>query len=95
LAAPVSSEISDTRNFATDNVSIAMQRIFDTPDIWHLDIAKGLKQLLSERHCDLDFLLQSGATTVAQELGIENYVAQIIIDAAKKATTKWFTFFCP
>jgi len=36
----------------------------------------------------LNFLLQSDATTVVQELGIEKYVAQIIIEAAKKATTE-------
>jgi len=65
-----------------------MHRIFDAPDIRRLDIADGLKQLLLERRCDLNFLLQSDATTVAQELGIEKYVAQIIIDAAKKATTE-------
>jgi hypothetical protein len=83
-----SSEISERDSLATENVSIAMQRIFDTPDITDLDLADGLKQLLSERHCDLNFLLQSDAATVAHELGIEKYVAQIIIDAAKKATTK-------
>jgi hypothetical protein len=65
-----------------------MRRIFDAADIRHLDIADGLKQLLYEKHCDLNFLLQSDAATVAQELGIEKYVAQIIIDAAKKATTE-------
>ena len=83
MTSPISTEIPDI-----DNVSIAMQRIFATPDISSLDLADGLKQLLFERHCDLNFLLQSGAATVAQELGIENYVAQIIIDAAKKATTE-------
>jgi len=65
-----------------------MNRIFGTPDIFCLDLPDGLKQLLSERHCNLNFLLQSDAATVAQELGIDKYVAQIIIDAAKKATTE-------
>jgi hypothetical protein len=88
LASLVSSEISDKDNLATDNVSTAMQRIFAKPDIFGLDLADGLKQLLFERHYDLDFLLQSGVATVAQELGIETYVAQIIINAAKKATTE-------
>jgi hypothetical protein len=88
LTSTVSSEISDTDNFETDNVSMTMQRIFDTPDISRLDIADGLKQLLYEKHCDLNFLLQSDAATVADELGIEKYVAQIIIDAAKRATTE-------
>jgi hypothetical protein len=62
---PVSSEISDADSFTNDEVSIAMQRIFDNPDISSLDLADGLKQLLSERHYDLNFLLQSDAATVA------------------------------
>ena len=75
-------------DFAADSVSAAMQHIFDAPGIRHLDIADGLKQLLYEKHCDLDFLLQSDAATVAHELGIEEYVAKIIIGAAKKAITE-------
>ena len=88
MTSAVSSEISDADNFATDSVSIAMQHIFTTPEIFRLDLADGLKQLLYEKHCDLNFLLQSDAATVAHELGIEKYVAKIIVDAAKKATTK-------
>jgi hypothetical protein len=84
---PPASEISDTDNSAADSVSVALQHIFGSPGIRDLDIADGLKELLYDKHCDLDFLLQSDAATVAQELGIEKYVAQIIIDAAKKATT--------
>jgi hypothetical protein len=64
-----------------------MQRIFEATDIRDLDLADGLEQLLQERHYDLNFLLQSDAATVADELGIEKYVAQIIIEAAKRATT--------
>jgi hypothetical protein len=88
LASTASSEISDADKFSTDNVSIAMQHIFATSEIFLLDLADGLKQLLYEKHCDLNFLLQSDAAIVAHELGIEKYVAKIIIDAAKKATTK-------
>jgi hypothetical protein len=85
VTSPVYSEVADTN---TDSVSIAMQRIFDRPEICNLDLADGLKQLLQEKHYDLNFLLQSDAATVAEELGIEKYVAQIIIDAAKKATAE-------
>jgi hypothetical protein len=88
MTSPVYSEISDTNNLVTDSVSIAMQRIFETPDIYDLDLADGLKELLQEKHYDLNFLLQSDAATVAEALGIEKYVAQIIIDAAKRSTTK-------
>lgn len=74
--------------FADDSVSLAMQRIFSQPEFYDLDIADGLKQLLYEKKSDLNFLLQSDATSVAGELGIEEYVAKIIIDAAKKKATE-------
>jgi hypothetical protein len=62
----------------------------NAPDIGRLDIADGLKQLLFEKNCDVNFLLKSDAATLAQELGIEKYVAQVIIDAARKAITEYF-----
>ncbi len=52
-----------------------------------MDLADRLKQLLYEKHCDLNFLFQSDAATVAHELGIEKYVVKNIVDAAKNATT--------
>jgi hypothetical protein len=85
---PASNESSDGEKFAADNVSLAMQRIFALPDIYRLDIADGLKQLLDEKKCDLNYLLQSDATSLADELGIEKHVAKIIIDAAKKTATE-------
>jgi len=90
LASPGSSEVPDRDDFTDDSISAAMHHIFDASSIRTLDIADGLKQLLLERRCDLNFLLQSDAATVAQELGIEKYVAQIIINAAKKAITEYF-----
>lgn len=75
---------SDPEEFANDSVALAMKRIFSRPEIYLLDLADGLKQLLYEKKCDLDFLLQSDAASVARELGIEEYVAKIIINAAKK-----------
>jgi hypothetical protein len=85
---PGSYKLSDEEKFADDKVSLGMQHIFSLPDIYRLDIADGLKQLLHEKRCDLRFLVQSDATSVAHELGIEEYVAKLIIDAAKKTTTK-------
>jgi hypothetical protein len=79
---------SDLEKIADDSVSLAMKNIFSPPDISQLDIADGLKQVLYEKNCDLNFLLQSNAASVAGELGIEEYVAKIIIDAAKKQTTE-------
>ncbi len=77
-----------TTSEADDSVSLAMKHIFSLLDISQLDIADGLKQLLYEKKCDLNFLLQSDAAFVAHELGIEEYVAKIIIDAAKKQATE-------
>ena len=79
---------SNVEKFTDDSVSLAMKHIFSLLDISQLDIADGLKQLLYEKKCDLNFLLQSDAASVAHELGIEEYVAKIIIDAAKKQATE-------
>ena len=78
---------SDTEKIANDSVALAMKHIFQ-PEIYHLDLADGLKQLLYEKKCDLNFLLQSDAASLAHELGVEEYVAKIIIDAAKKQATE-------
>jgi hypothetical protein len=61
-----------------------MKHIFSLPEIKDLDIADGLKQLLNEKNCNLNSLLQSDAAPVAEDLGIEEYVAKLIIDAAKR-----------
>jgi hypothetical protein len=71
--------------FADDSVASAMKQMFSQPEICHLDVADGLKQLLYEKRYDLNSLLQSDIGSVAQELGIEEYVAKIIINAAKEA----------
>jgi len=71
-----------------ESVALAMKRIFPQPDIHQLDIADGLKQLLYEKNWDLSLLLQSDVTLLARELGIEEFVAKTIIDAAKRKTTE-------
>jgi hypothetical protein len=40
---------SEVAKFADDSISLAMQHIFALPDIYQLDIADGLKQLLDEK----------------------------------------------
>ena len=74
----------DLEKFADDSVALAMKHIFPPSEICHLDIADGLKQLLNEKKYDLNSLVQSDAASVADELGIEEYVAKIITDAAKR-----------
>lgn len=85
---PASYRKSEDEKLAVDNISSAMQHIFVLPDIYHLEIADGLKQLLFEKRRDLNYLVQSDPGSLANELGIEVYVAKLIIDAAKKTTTK-------
>jgi hypothetical protein len=71
-----------------DSVALAIMHIFSHPEIYDLDIADGLKELLYEKKYDLDSLLQSDAASVAHELGIEEYVAKMIINAAKRKASE-------
>lgn len=71
-----------------DNIALAMKHIFPNPDIFSLDIADGLKHLLYEKKYDLSSLLQSDTASVAHELGIEEYVAKMIINAAKRKASE-------
>jgi hypothetical protein len=57
-------------------------------DINKLEIAEGLKQLLLNKGCDLNFLLQTEPATLAHQLGIDEYVANLIIRAAKETSAR-------
>jgi hypothetical protein len=71
-----------------DSVALAMKHTFPNPEIYDLDIADGLKELLYEKKYDLKSLLQFDAASVARELGIEEYVAKMIINAAKRKASE-------
>jgi hypothetical protein len=71
-------------NIADDSVALAMKHIFSQLELSELDIADGLKELLYEKKYNLDSLLQSDAASVSSRLGIDEYVAKMIIDAAKR-----------
>jgi len=59
------------------------------PGIQMLEIAIGIKDsLIAAGFTSLDSLLRSSPTEIATILGIEFYVAKLIIDAAKKAAGK-------
>jgi len=75
---------SDSKKFADDSVALAMKHIFSQLEINELDIADGLKELLYENKYDLNSLLQSDAESLSGRLGIEEYVAKMIINAASK-----------
>jgi hypothetical protein len=57
-------------------------------DINKLGLPEGLKQLLENKKCDLNFLLQVEPAVLAQQLGIDEDIAKMIIKAAKDANSK-------
>jgi hypothetical protein len=65
-----------------------MNHIFSQLEINELDIADGLKELLYKKRYDIDSLLQSDGASLADELGIEEYVAKIIMSAARRKSTE-------
>jgi hypothetical protein len=71
-------------NIADDSVALAMKHIFSQLELSELDVADGLKELLYEKKYNLDSLLQSDAASISGRLGIDEYVAKMIIDAAKR-----------
>ena len=71
-------------NITDDSVALAMKHIFSQLELSELDIADGLKELLYKKKYNLDSLLQSDAASVSGRLGIDEYVAKMIIDAAKR-----------
>jgi hypothetical protein len=75
-------------NISDDSVALAMKHIFSQLELSELDIADGLKELLYEKKYNLDSLLQSDAASVSDRLGIDEYVAKMIIDAAKRKAIK-------
>jgi hypothetical protein len=79
---------SKIEKLADESVASAVKHIFPQPEIYSLDIADGLKQLLYEKNWDVSFLLQSDAASLAGELGIEEFVVKMIINAAKRKATE-------
>jgi hypothetical protein len=57
-------------------------------DINKLDLPDGLKQLLENEKCDLNFLLQVEPAALAQQLGIDEDIAKLIIKGARDADWK-------
>jgi hypothetical protein len=65
-------------------LAVAAQNQFALSNIHQLDIADGLKELLLNKNYDLDILLQSEPSSLATELGIDEYVVKLVINAAKR-----------
>jgi hypothetical protein len=62
--------------------SVQSQLIKDSIIINQLDVADGLKNLLISHDFTLKLLLSVSSTDLAEILGIDEYVARMIIDAA-------------
>ena len=58
------------------------------PVIQMMEIAPGLKEMLSDAGFTIETILKSGPSEIAVLLGIDLYVAQIIFDSAKKTIDK-------
>ena len=57
------------------------------PDVQDLALAQGIKDSLEDAGFDtVDSILKEPSLDISNKLGIEPYVAQIIKDAAKRAT---------
>lgn len=54
-----------------------------------LDIADGLKELLIKNGFTLEALLNTSSSEIAEFLGIDKYVAEIICTAAKKSSNHY------
>jgi hypothetical protein len=61
-----------------------------SPGIQMLEVAIGIKDsLMAAGFTSLDSLLRSSPTDIAAILGIELYVAKLIIDAARSAAAQY------
>jgi hypothetical protein len=55
-----------------------------------LEIADGLKELLISKNITITMLLDTPVSELAKILGIDNYIAKLIHDAAKKTVKPVF-----
>ena len=52
----------------------------------YLDIPKGLIELLQAHGFTIELILESGPSQIAEKLGIDNYIAQIIFEKTRNNT---------
>jgi hypothetical protein len=58
-----------------------------------LDIADGLKELLIKYGFTLEVLLNTSSSEIAEFLGIDQYVAEIICTAARKSSNHYRQYY--
>ena len=56
--------------------------------VQELDIAEGLKQLLTDAGFTIDSILDLGYREISEKLHIESYVGKLIVDAAQNIIQK-------
>jgi hypothetical protein len=57
--------------------------VADIPDIHHLDIAEGLKELLIAHGMTLELLSEMSSNELVEIFGFDQYIAGIILNSAK------------
>lgn len=71
-------------NYLPSTLQTIKEDIITTDLISQLDIANGLKKLLISNNFTLNSLLDMPVSELAKILGIDNYLAKLIHNAAKK-----------
>ncbi|HEY9387576.1 MAG TPA: hypothetical protein VIP70_11095 [Nitrososphaeraceae archaeon] len=56
-------------------------------DVQQLELAKGIKDSLEKAGFTIDSILNHTPVDISKKLGIDLYVAQIILEVAKRAVT--------
>jgi hypothetical protein len=63
------------------------EKLIAADTINQLDIADGLKELLINNGFTIRLLLKTSTSELAKILGIDEYIAKLVLDAAKKIIT--------
>jgi hypothetical protein len=85
---PPLSIIKDTHlniSIPTSSSQIPKIAIWKDERLEYLDIPNGLVELLQINDFTIEMILEDGPSQIAEKLGIDGYVAQIIFEEAKKS----------
>lgn len=77
------SSTSSSRNQSSSSTSSIKLAIWKDERLDYLDIPKGLIELLQAHGFTIEMILESGPSQIAEKLGIDNYIAQIIFEKSK------------
>ena len=85
LSSSSSSSRKQSSSSSTSSIKLA---VWKDERLDYLDIPKGLIELLQAHGFTIEMILESGSSQIAEKLGIDNYIAQIIFEK----TTKKYKF---